>query len=74
MPLEKTVWEINGRKKLGKPTGSALNRGADEHPSTIGIGWTWVRVEYDENVMVPVRKSKFQAGDNFRGAGDNDDC
>jgi len=57
LPLEKTVWEINGRKKLGELTGSALDRGADGHPSTIGIGWTRVRVEYDENVTVPGRKS-----------------
>ena len=55
LPLEKTIWEINGRKKLGKPTGGSLDRGVDDHPSTIGIGWARVRVEYDENV--PGRKS-----------------
>jgi len=48
--LKSTVWEINVREKLDQPTGGSLDRGADYHPSTIGVGWTRVRVEYDENV------------------------
>jgi len=55
LPLKKIVREVNGRKELGQPKGSALDRGADGHPSTIGIGWTRMRIEYDENV--PVGKS-----------------
>jgi hypothetical protein len=58
--LKRTVWKDNDRKNLGKPTGSALDRDDDYHPSTIGIGWTWVRVKYDE--YVPDSKSTFQAG------------
>jgi hypothetical protein len=55
LPLKETVREVDGRKKLCKPTGSALDGSADYHPGTIGVRWTWVRVEYDKNV--PFRES-----------------
>jgi hypothetical protein len=51
LPLKNPVLEVNSTKKFSKPTGGALDRGASYHATTIGIGWTWVRVEYDENVL-----------------------
>ena len=53
LPLKETVPKVDGRKEFGKSAGSAFDRGADHHPRAIGIGWTRVRVENDEDSSAP---------------------
>jgi hypothetical protein len=50
--LKKFVCEMNNREEFSKPTVSALYRGASYHSSTIGMVWTRVKIECDENGLV----------------------
>ena len=51
LPRKRTLQKVNGRNEFGEPTSSALGRGVDYHPCTIGIGRARVRVEDNEDVL-----------------------